>query len=155
MTKRFPLLLLAAGLAACATPHGPSAGAPALAQLAECGSNQHCVSSLATDADHQVAALKLKQLPDTAWPAIVAAVRDAERTTIVQSDAHYLHAEIVSPWHFYTDDLELVLRKIADAKSLRLRREPQACRGAAREARRPRCRGARQPALALGRQALA
>lgn len=32
------------------------------------------------------------------------------RTRIVEEQADYLRAEITSPWHFYTDDLELLLR---------------------------------------------
>lgn len=33
-----------------------------------------------------------------------------ERTRIVDEGTNYLHAEVVSPWHVYTDDLELLLR---------------------------------------------
>ncbi len=109
---RLSLLLtagLAAGLAACATASGP-ANTPAPSQLSACDGGPHCVSSLSADEDHKVAALVLKAPADKAWAAAIEAVRGTERTTIVQGDAHYLHAEVVSPWHFYTDDLELMLR---------------------------------------------
>ena len=47
-----------------------------------------------TDDDHRVDAFALQVLPDTAWPAILAAVQGSERTRIVQSSARYLHAEV-------------------------------------------------------------
>ena len=108
--NRQSLLLLAVSLSACATA-GTPANAPPPAQLEPCLSAPRCVSSLGDD-EHKVAPFKLAQA--SGWSAVVEAVRAGERTTIVQDDAHYLHAEIVSPWHFYTDDLELMLR--ADGK---------------------------------------
>lgn len=110
MNLRFPLLLLAAGLPGCATPPAPApADAPVPAVLADCSGGPHCVSSLAADSGHLIAAFKLKVPAETAWPAIVAAVKASERTHIVQSTARYLHAEVISPWGVYTDDLELML----------------------------------------------
>lgn len=111
MNRRCALLLaatLAFTLPACATTAGSPGTAPAPAQLAACTGGPHCVSSLGDD-EHRVAAFKLTQPAESAWPAVVEAVRGSERTTIVQSDGHYLHAEVASPWHFYTDDLELML----------------------------------------------
>ena len=104
-----PSLVAAATLlAACATASGPAEITPP-ARLAPCPAAPHCVGSLETDEGHRVPPLVLAQPAAQAWPAIVAAVRGNERTTVVQADSRYLHAEVISPWHFYTDDLELML----------------------------------------------
>lgn len=42
------------------------------------------------------------------WARVGEAVRASERTTIVVADDRYVHAEVVSPWRVYTDDLELL-----------------------------------------------
>ena len=107
-SPRLGVLLLGGALTACATATVPG-NSLVPAALAECPSAPHCVSSLAADEDHKLAPITLAQPADKAWPAVIEAVRSSERTTIVQQDAYYLHAEIASPWHFYTDDLELML----------------------------------------------
>jgi uncharacterized protein (DUF1499 family) len=65
------------------------------------------VSSLAQGERHGIAPFTLAD-PAGGWPKVVATVRASERTTIVTSEARYLHAEVRSPWRVYTDDLELL-----------------------------------------------
>ena len=107
LTPRLASLLAALALAACAG-QASLAGAGA-ARLLPCPSAPHCVNSEDTDARHAIAAFVLKQPAAQSWPQVVEVVRAMERTTVVEANARYLHAEIASPWHFYTDDLELLL----------------------------------------------
>lgn len=94
-------------LAACS---GPQALAGAGAErLSPCPSAPHCVGSQERDPTHAVAGFALRPPAADSWPRVVQAVREMERTRVVQADARYVHAEIASPWRFYTDDLELLL----------------------------------------------
>jgi uncharacterized protein (DUF1499 family) len=52
---------------------------------------------------------EVEGLPHVAWEATRQLIEASERTSIVGQRAGYLHAEVVSPWRFYTDDLELRL----------------------------------------------
>src|SRR5690349_5458110 len=76
--------------------------------LADCPSAPRCVSSLATDERHRVEPFTLADPGEQGWARVVEEVRKSERTTIRRSDARYLRAEVLSPWHVYTDDLELL-----------------------------------------------
>lgn len=107
LTPRAATLAAAIALGACS---GPAALAgPGAPRLAPCPAAPHCVSSEATDARHAIRGFALPVPASASWPKVVQAVGAMERTTVVESDATYLHAEIVSPWRFYTDDLELLL----------------------------------------------
>lgn len=100
-----PLVTLAAG---CASMTERSTGLVD-GGLTDCPAAPRCVSSQAGDPDKRVPALRLQQPADQAWPAVREAVAGMPRTTIVTADDRYLHAEVVSPWRVYTDDLELLL----------------------------------------------
>lgn len=78
--------------------------------LSACPAWPRCVSSFETSARHGIEPLALTAPPARAWAAARLAVASLPRTRIVEEQADYLRAEIVSPWHFYTDDLELLLR---------------------------------------------
>lgn len=93
-------------LAACAAS-GARPGSLGGDRFAPCPSAPHCVNSQDPDDNHRIAPLELKWPIASAWPQIVRIVQDSPRTTIVEHYNYYLHAEVVSPWHFYTDDLEL------------------------------------------------
>ena len=95
MSFRFVLLLLP-GLALA----GES--------LTACPSAPRCVSSQASDERHRVEPFVLVDPGEQGWAKVVDEVRKSERTTIRHSDARYLHAEVLSPWRVYTDDLELL-----------------------------------------------
>lgn len=81
--------------------------------LAPCPDAPRCVSSRADDPDKRVApfALSGDVAPDTAWAEVRDAVASMPRTTIVDRRPDYMRAEVISPWHVYTDDLELLLRR--------------------------------------------
>lgn len=100
-----PAMLLAAG---CAGMTERSTGIVD-GGLTDCPPAPRCVSSQAGDPDKRVPALSLWQPADRAWPAVREVVAAMPRTTIVIADDRYLHAEVISPWRVYTDDLELLL----------------------------------------------
>lgn len=77
--------------------------------LTDCPSWPRCVSS-AENAERQVEPLRIVGDVQFAWQAARSAVSSMTRTTIVAEQSDYLHAEIKSPWNFYTDDLELLLQ---------------------------------------------
>lgn len=117
VTPRLAGLGAALLLAACSGPQ--SLAGPGAERLAPCPSAPHCVGSEERDPRHAVAGFTLVAPAAESWPRVVQAVREMERATVVQSDARYLHAEIVSPWHFYTDDLELLLEPAAGRVQVR------------------------------------
>lgn len=79
-------------------------------KLKPCPSAPRCVSSFASNARHAVPPLRLRQPAEEAWRASLQAVAAMPRTSIVENEGRYIRAEVVSPWHVYTDDLELLLR---------------------------------------------
>lgn len=100
------VVLLAGGLGACASLSGDAGRVDG--RLKPCPPAPHCVSSLATDARHRIDAFTLAD-PATGWARVAEVVAAQPRTTLVTREAGYLHAEVVSPWGVYTDDLELLL----------------------------------------------
>lgn len=79
-------------------------------KFTDCPEWPRCVSSDSSIADKSVAPLRITGDVDAAWQAAQSAVSDMPRTTVVAERDNYIHAEVISPWHFYTDDLELHLR---------------------------------------------
>lgn len=79
-------------------------------QFTPCPEWPRCVSSDSEIEGKSIAPLRITGDVDAAWQAAQAAVADMPRTTVVDARENYLHAEVISPWHFYTDDLELHLR---------------------------------------------
>lgn len=106
-----PLLVVASlsGLGGCASLGRPTPGLQNQT-LSACASAPHCVSSLALDPDQAVAPLVLRGRTEQAWAVVREELGKLPRTRVVAATASYLHAEVTSPWHFYTDDLELLLR---------------------------------------------
>lgn len=80
-------------------------------RLTECPAWPRCVSSASVDPDRRVAAYAIAGNADHAWAEAREAVAQMPRTRIVTRAEGYLHAEVLSPWHVYTDDLELLLRR--------------------------------------------
>ncbi|MFT5062979.1 MAG: hypothetical protein ACI91G_000340 [Gammaproteobacteria bacterium] len=104
----------AAALSSCATlSNEPSNTGTELGRLQPCPSAPHCVSSDSYAVEEKTSAyikpFELEGLPHVAWEATRTLIEASERTSIVQQRPGYLHAEVVSPWKFYTDDLELRL----------------------------------------------
>jgi uncharacterized protein (DUF1499 family) len=79
-------------------------------RLTPCPEPPRCVSSQARDPDKQVPPFALREADNASWQRLGEIVEAMERTTVVKRSERYLHAEVVSPWHFYTDDLELLYR---------------------------------------------
>lgn len=79
-------------------------------QLTNCPAWPRCVSSSSEDFEKQIAPFRILGDVDHAWAQAREALAAMERTRIANEGKNYLHAEVVSPWHVYTDDLELLLR---------------------------------------------
>lgn len=78
-------------------------------RLTDCPRWPRCVSSAASDPDKRVAPFVVRGEPARAWRQAKAAVQAMPRTIIVDRRERYIRAEVTSPWHLYTDDLELLL----------------------------------------------
>ncbi|MDX1497229.1 MAG: DUF1499 domain-containing protein [Salinisphaeraceae bacterium] len=88
--------------------------------LQPCPQAPRCVSSQAQNERHAIAPLSLAKAPEEAWPVVKQLLQAMPRTSIVDERENYLRAEIVSPWHVYTDDLELLIQppqKLIDVRS--------------------------------------
>ena len=107
MRKAPALLLVLPVLAGCSSLSSPPAGLVD-GRLPPCPPAPHCVSSEAADPRHAIAPLLLVAPGADAWHRVVEVVAANARTTVVAQRQGYLHAEVVSPWHVYTDDLELL-----------------------------------------------
>ena len=75
------------------------------ARLAPCRRTPNCVSSQAdpADAEHYFAPIPFK---GDAMAAVLRAVRQMPRTTVVSQDHNYLYAEFRTPLMRYVDDVE-------------------------------------------------
>lgn len=111
MCKRLVMVvvLCAGALLACSGQRPDRVTAPT-GELAPCPSSPNCVSSEATDEAHHVAAFVLAVAPEQAWRVLREEVSRLPRTTVVEATAERLHAECVSAWLGFVDDLELRLR---------------------------------------------
>ncbi len=108
-----PPLLAAAALSACSiTRH--STGLAEDGGLASCPEPPRCVSSQAQEPDKQIESFQLQDSNAKTWQRVGEIISAMERTSVVERSENYLHAEVVSPWHFYTDDLELLRVPEAD-----------------------------------------
>jgi uncharacterized protein (DUF1499 family) len=88
-------------------------------RLSSCPCSPNCVSTDADDNDHNVPAFELALPAVDGWRAVRAAVVNLPRTTIVTETAEYLHAECVSAFFGFVDDLELHLRPAQNAIAMR------------------------------------
>ena len=109
MRKPLALLLAPPLLAGCSSLSSPPPGVVD-GRLPPCPPAPHCVSSEAAEPRHAIAPLMLVAPGADTWRRVAEAVASLERTTVVVQREGYLHAEVVSPWHVYTDDLELLWR---------------------------------------------
>lgn len=108
MLSRLLIIVVCIALGACAQFSEHSSGLKNNT-LTDCPAWPRCVSSLAGDAEKRIAPYQLKAPIDDNWQKLVTAVSQRGRTSIVNRSPHYLHAEVISPWGWYTDDLELLL----------------------------------------------
>lgn len=108
MIKRFFILLICAGLSACAQFTEYSVGLDNK-RLSDCPASPRCVSSAEHLAEKRARAFYLVTPITANWQNVIAVVSRQDRTLIAKHEANYLHAEVTSPWGWYTDDLELLL----------------------------------------------
>ncbi len=104
---RLPALLTAALLCSCASLSERQTGERD-GHLQACGSAPRCVSSTESRPARFVEPMVLVDSHEETWAAVGNQLSQMKRTTIVEQTPTYIHAEIISPWHFYTDDLELL-----------------------------------------------
>lgn len=78
-----------------------AAAAPTAGPFAPCPPSPNCVSSLATDPEHQVAPLPLGDLDK-----LEALVLSMPRTALVERGADYLHVTFTTKLMRYVDDVE-------------------------------------------------
>lgn len=108
--KTIILLISASLLAGCATSRPDGLGVTE-GRLAPCPDAPRCVSSQAPipDVAHYVPAYRYIKPPAETWAALEQAVRELPRTTIIESQSEYLHAEVQTALLGFVDDLEFYL----------------------------------------------
>ena len=77
--------------------------------LAPCPKKPNCVSSSASDEDHQIAALGIEGSSEAAWAGLWTTLEDTPRVEIVTSSDYYIHAVYTSLVMGYRDDVEFLL----------------------------------------------
>jgi uncharacterized protein (DUF1499 family) len=77
--------------------------------LAPCPSKPNCVSSFASDEDHQIAAFGIEGSSEAAWAGLWTTIEDTPRVEIVTSSSRYIHAVYTSAVMGYRDDVEFLL----------------------------------------------
>jgi uncharacterized protein (DUF1499 family) len=75
-------------------------------KLAACPGTPNCVSSQATDAEHQVDAIAYSTSAAEAMEKIKSVVTNIERAEVVEENSNYLYAEFTSALMGYVDDVE-------------------------------------------------
>ena len=76
------------------------------AELKPCPGSPNCVSSLATDKDHHIAALRFTVPASEALVRLKQVLLAEPRTTIVKEEGGYVHAEARSFLFRFVDDVE-------------------------------------------------
>jgi uncharacterized protein (DUF1499 family) len=99
----YPLALAGVTLA---SPLPPNVGN---GELADCPATPNCVSSLATDPGTYVAPFPFQADADIAQQALIAALEQLPRTTLIQVEDDYVHAETRSAIMRFVDDNEFVI----------------------------------------------
>ena len=87
--------------------------------LLPCGTAPRCVSSTDPRPDFYVAPLTTNGDAEATLQAAKEILDAQDRTSVIQQQPDYLRAEIVSPWGWYTDDLELMID--ADRRHIHVR----------------------------------
>lgn len=80
--------------------------------LPPCSNKPNCVNSESggdRSVEHVVEPFSINGDIALTWQAAKQAVANSERTTVIFEQDDYLHAEVLSPWRVYTDDLALRL----------------------------------------------
>jgi uncharacterized protein (DUF1499 family) len=75
-------------------------------QLAPCPDTPNCVSSQATDAEHQIAPIAYGSSPAEAMTQLKGLVNSLDRSKIISATDDYLYAEFTSALMGFVDDVE-------------------------------------------------
>ncbi|MCY1528444.1 hypothetical protein D9M68_635490 [compost metagenome] len=100
-----PLLIL---LAACSGSPPDNLGVHD-GRLAPCPDSPNCVSSQASDSDHQVDPLPLSGSPSQTQALLVSILANEPRVRLVQQEDRYLRAEFSSRVFRFVDDVEFLI----------------------------------------------
>ena len=106
-------------LSACASITEHSTGLSADGKLKPCPKAPRCAASQGAVDERLVAPLQLRDGSAETWQALIDLLSTWPRTEVVERSDTYAHAEIVSPWHFYTDDVELQRAQDSEQVSIR------------------------------------
>jgi uncharacterized protein (DUF1499 family) len=82
-------------------------------RLAPCPNSPNCVSTQATDDEHQIKPLTFDGSPEEAVQRLKAAIATIPRMTIVTETGDYLHAEATSLIFRFVDDVEFLVDRQA------------------------------------------
>lgn len=74
--------------------------------LAACPNTPNCVSSRATDTEHQIAPITYESSPAEAMAKLKAVIDSLERTKVVTATDDYLYVEFTSALMGFVDDVE-------------------------------------------------
>lgn len=117
--QRLSLLILVAGgllLSACSGTPAENLGAHD-GKLAPCPSSPNCVSSQASDADHQIAPLPLLGDVQNTRETLLKLINGQPSARLVEQNTLYLRAEYTSDLLRFVDDVEFLIA--ADAVQVR------------------------------------
>jgi uncharacterized protein (DUF1499 family) len=78
-------------------------------RFAACPNSPNCVSTQATDSQHQIEPIAFDGSPDDAMRRLKAALASIPRMKIVTETANYLHAEATSLIFRFRDDVEFFI----------------------------------------------
>ena len=105
---RVGMFLLATGWLGCGGRMPDGLGADQNS-FAPCPNKPNCVSSFASDEDHQIDALAVEGSAEAAWKGLQKLLEDTPRVELVASSDHYIHAVYISSVMRYRDDVEFLL----------------------------------------------
>ncbi|MFT5442942.1 MAG: hypothetical protein ACI8W3_001986 [Myxococcota bacterium] len=109
INRRSSVVLLLSFALGCAGTVPNTLGVQASGSLGGCPDSPNCVSSADERPSHNVAPIQLAGDSEQGWVEILASVAALPRTTVIESDGQYVHAESTSSLMGYVDDLELLL----------------------------------------------
>jgi uncharacterized protein (DUF1499 family) len=88
-------------------------------RLATCPGTPNCVSSQATDAEHQVDAIAYFAPAAEVMEKLKSVVTNMERATVIEESSNYLYAEFTSGLMGFVDDVEFYLDDAAQVIHVR------------------------------------
>jgi uncharacterized protein (DUF1499 family) len=126
-----PILLILGGAATLAvlsaTAKRPDNLGVTNGRLAPCPDSPNCVCSQAEDDAHRMDPILFRGDADAAWSRLKAALAKQPRTTVVEEEGDYLHAEAASFLFRFVDDVEFLIDR--DQKAIHFRSASRAGRG--------------------------